>query len=69
MPDTAAIYRFEFRGTIELPTQVLLQNRRGTLQQAIDLCNEYSCQILLRDDDDAAATRGLVRPNGQHDLT
>lgn len=73
MQDTAAaaaaIYRFEFRGTIEIPARVLTDHRSGTLQQAIDLCNEYGCQILLRDVEDATVSRGLVRPNGHYTLS
>lgn len=62
-------YRFEFRGTIELPTELLLQHRQGTLQQALALCDQYGCQIVLRDQEDAAVSRGLVRPNGRYELT
>lgn len=65
----AATYRFEFRGTIEIPTHVLLQHRQGTLQQAIELCDKYGCQIALTDVEDAGVSRGLVRPNGKYELT
>lgn len=68
MQDTVT-YRFEFRGTIEIPTHVLLQHRQGTLQQALDLCDEYGCQIVLKDIEDAEVSRGLVRPNRQYDLS
>lgn len=64
----AATYRFEFRGTLEIPTHVLLQHREGTLQQAIELCGQYGCQIVLKDPEDAAVSRGLVRPDGQYEL-
>lgn len=69
MQDTAAIYRFEFRGTIEIPTQVLLQHREGTLQQAIALCDEYGCQIVLKDLADTLVSRGVVKPDGKYELT
>lgn len=68
MQDTAT-YRFQFRGTIEIPTQVLLQHRQGTLQQALELCEEYGCQIVLTDPDDPTVSRGVVKPNGQYELT
>jgi hypothetical protein len=72
MQDTAAaaaLYRFEFRGTIEIPTHVLTHHPRGTLKQALELCDEYGCQILLRDVENAEISRGWVRPNGQYSLT
>lgn len=64
-----ATYRFEFRGTIEIPTHVLLQHRQGTVEQAIALCDEYGCQIVLKDVADAEVVRGVVRPNKKVELT
>jgi len=61
----SATYRFEFRGTMEIPTSVLMSHRRGSLQDALALCDEYACQILLHDD---SGVRGWVKPDGRYSL-
>ncbi len=66
MQDTANVtYRFEFRGTMEIPYGVLEKHRSGSLQVALDLCDAYACQILLHDD---SGLRGWVKPDGRYSL-
>ena len=67
MQDTAtATYRFEFRGTMEIPFMVLEEYKSGSLQVALDLCDAYACQILLHDDQ---GLRGWVKPDGRYSLS
>lgn len=57
-------YRYEFRGTMEIPFQVLA-TRGGSLQEARELCHAYACQIVLHDD---SGVRGWVKPDGRYEL-
>jgi len=61
----SATFRFEFRGTLEIPTKVLMSHRKGSLRDALALCDEYACQILLHDD---SGVRGWVKPDGRYSL-
>jgi hypothetical protein len=63
---TADTYRFEFRGTLEIPHDVLMEHRTGSLEIARELCDVYACQIVLHDD---SGVRGWVRPDGRYSLT
>lgn len=63
---STSTYRFEFRGTMEIPQQVLMAYRAGSLQEARELCSSYACQIVLHDD---SGVRGWVKPDGRYELT
>lgn len=65
----AATYKYEYRGTMEIPMSVLEQHRGGSLALALQICDEYGCQILLRDPGDASSVRGWVKPDGRYALT
>lgn len=58
-------YRYEFRGTMEIPFQVLATYRAGSLKEARELCHAYACQIVLHDD---SGVRGWVKPDGRYEL-
>lgn len=62
----SATYRFEFRGTLEIPHSVLQSNRSGSLRDALAICDAYACQILLHDD---SGVRGWVKPDGRYSLS
>jgi len=66
MQDPATTFRYEFRGTMEIPFQVLMTRRAGSLQEARELCHAYACQIVLHDD---TGVRGWVKPDGRYELT
>ena len=67
MQDNATVtYRFEFRGTMEIPFNILQQHRSGSLKVALDLCDAYACQILLHDE---TGVRGWVKPDGRYSLS
>jgi hypothetical protein len=59
-------YRYEFRGTMEIPFQVLATYRAGSLEEARELCHAYACQIVLHDDN---GVRGWVKPDGRYELS
>ena len=60
------LVRYEFRGTMEIPFQVLMTRRAGSLQEARELCHAYACQIVLHDD---TGVRGWVKPDGRYELS
>jgi hypothetical protein len=42
-----------------------MSHRKGSLRDALALCDEYACQILLHDD---SGVRGWVKPDGRYSL-